>query len=120
MNDKAEHLFCWVAVSMTIDAPKLHNKSRDHSEDCLIVAMRIANPLLCVLSMFCVGAANKPSGHFPEPLSECWQSQSDCFADSVTKQTLIILSVSVGIRTIMVHYGFVKRRNCRGRCSAMF
>ena len=28
--------------------------------------------------------------HIPGPLPECWQSQSDRFADSVTKQTLII------------------------------
>ena len=37
---------------MTIDAHKLHNRSRDRNEDCLIVAMRVANPLLRVLSMF--------------------------------------------------------------------
>ena len=36
---------------MTIDAQKLHNRSRDRNEDCLIVAMRVANPLLRVLSM---------------------------------------------------------------------
>ena len=36
---------------MTIDVHKLHNGSRDRNEDCLIVAMRIANPLLHVLSM---------------------------------------------------------------------
>ena len=36
---------------MTIDAQKLHNRSRDRNEDCLIVAMRFANPLLRVLSM---------------------------------------------------------------------
>ena len=36
---------------MTIDAHKLHNRSRDRNEDCLIVAMRVANPLLRVLSM---------------------------------------------------------------------
>ena len=33
---------------MTIDAQKLHNRSRDRNEDCLIVAMRVANPLLRV------------------------------------------------------------------------
>ena len=36
---------------MTIDAHKLHDKSRDRNEDCRIVAMRVANPLLRVLSM---------------------------------------------------------------------
>ena len=36
---------------MTIDAHKLHNRSRDRNKDCLIVAMRVANPLLRVLSM---------------------------------------------------------------------
>ena len=36
---------------MTIDAHKLHNKSRDRNEDCLLVAMRVANPLLRILSM---------------------------------------------------------------------
>ena len=50
-NDKAEHSFCGVAISMTIDAHKLHNRSCDRNEDCLIVAMRVANPLLRVLSM---------------------------------------------------------------------
>ena len=33
--------------------------------------------------------------HIPGPLPECWQSQSDRFADSVTKQTLIIQILSV-------------------------
>ena len=36
---------------MTIDVHKLHNRSCDCNEDCLIVAMRVANPLLRVLSM---------------------------------------------------------------------
>ena len=40
--------FCQVAVSMTIDTHKLHDKSRDCNENCLTVAMRIANPLLRV------------------------------------------------------------------------
>ena len=33
--------------------------------------------------------------HIPGPLSECWQSQSDRFAHSVTKQPLIIQILSV-------------------------
>ena len=36
---------------MTIDAHKLHNRLHDRNEDCLIVAMRVAYPLLRVLSM---------------------------------------------------------------------
>ena len=46
----------------------------------------------------CVGAVNNrlvTVAHIPGPLPECWQSQSDRFADSVTKQTLIIQILSV-------------------------
>ena len=48
---------------MTIDAHKLHNKSRDRNEDCLIVAMRVANPLLRVLSMLQVVSNARLNAH---------------------------------------------------------
>ena len=51
MIKRSIHSFCGVAVFMMIDVHKLHNRSRDRNEDCLIVAMRVANPLLRVLSM---------------------------------------------------------------------
>ena len=74
-----EHSFCGVAVSMTIYAQKLHNRSRDRNEDCLIVAMRVANPLLRVLSMLActnwlapnLGARNDLVSVFHQTLTLC-------------------------------------------------
>jgi len=38
-------------INTNVSTLKSHNKSRDRNEDCTMVVMRIANPLLRILSM---------------------------------------------------------------------